>query len=413
MSRPFTLAVFTLLLSGPAMAADAAFEEPPVLRATDLMPASTLVGVDHRVDPRVLNDGLMNRYQVDTRFGSMSARSNAELAKRLEEITAIAQLEKMVGTGQFFEGLASAGAGVVEGATGLLTNPVGTVSGVISGVGTLFRRTGDSLTGDPRSQYEDDALKAVLGVSSAKRELAARLGVDPYSSNDLLQAALNTIARASAAGDLTGSVALAAVGGAAGTVVSIAGTTDNLNDLLRTTPPTDLRRRNRDRLESMGVGTDLVDLFLGNTVFSPTYQTLLVDALDRMASVAERGSLVKLSVRTDSDDLAMFRQRQARMYAAYHAKVQPIARFVEVGELAVAQTTAGGIVMLLPVDHLAWTANVARAADALGTFLDRNFAGATRELWLGGSVSALARQSLGARGWTIHEQQAGPLVGPG
>ena len=325
----------------------------------------------------------------------------------------MAQLETMVGADKFFEGLSDAREDVVEGAKGLVTNPVGTVSGAVSGVGAMFRRASESLTGDPKSQYEDDALKAVLGVSSEKREIAASLGVDPYSSNTLLQAALNSVARASAGGELTGSVALAAVGGAVGTAVSIAGTTDNLADLLRTTPPTDLRRRNRERLTAMGLGKDVVDLFLGNTVFSPTYQTLLVDALDRMPKVEGRGALVKLSVRTESDALAMFRQRQARMYAGYHASVQPIARFVEVGELAVAQTASGGVVMLIPVDHLVWTPFVARATEALGKYLDATAAKTPREMWVGGSVSPAAREALSARGWTIKERQADALVGPG
>ena len=412
-SRTVSIPLVALCLSGAVYAADVTMEDPPVMKAADLLPSAMLVGPDYRLDPRVQNDGLMNHYQIESRFGRMTAASDAEMAKRLQEVAAMAQLETMVGADKFFEGLSDAPEDVVEGAKGLVTNPVGTVSGAVSGVGAMFRRTSESLTGDPKSQYEDDALKAVLGVSSEKREIAASLGVDPYSSNTLLQAALNSVARASAGGELTGSVALAAVGGAAGTAVSIAGTTDNLADLLRTTPPTDLRRRNRERLTAMGLGKDVVDLFLGNTVFSPTYQTLLVDALDRMPKVEGRGALVKLSVRTESDALAMFRQRQARMYAGYHASVQPIARFVEVGELAVAQTASGGVVMLIPVDHLVWTPFVARATEALGKYLDATAAKAPREMWVGGSVSPAAREALTARGWTIKERQADALVGPG
>ncbi|MHC4910302.1 MAG: hypothetical protein ACYTF9_11320, partial [Planctomycetota bacterium] len=122
------------------------------------------------------------------------------------------------------------------------------------------------------------------------------------------------------------SAALAAVGGGAGAAISVTKITASVNELLRTTPPVDLRRRNRERLEAMAINAEVVDLFLGNNVISPTYQTRFVEDLASLSGVGGRLVPVKLAVRTGSDDVALFRQRQMRMYATYHATVGPLER---------------------------------------------------------------------------------------
>lgn len=371
--------------------------------AADVVPQKLLSGPNHQVDQKVENDGYMNHYTINSRFGVLSAQSNAELAIRVNELNAVAAMESVKGTDEYMSALAKTGGDVVTGAKNLITDPVNTVSGTISGVGRLFQRAGDSLSGGPKSAQEGNALENLTGISQAKRDYAAEFGVDVYSSNKVLQKRLDELASAGGLGGLTASAALMLVPGGAGVAVSVSKNTNMLNETLRTSPPVDLRRMNGEKLQAMGVHQDIIDLFIDNTVFSPTHQTLLVAALDEMRSTAARGQFVKFAISTDTEDLALFRQRQAQMYAAYNRGVKPIAKFVPVGKLSAAQTSDGALVFNVPLDHLAWTANMARVIDAANQQVD-GLPGITgKQLWISGTMSALASNSLQERGWQVHE----------
>jgi hypothetical protein len=130
------------------------------------------------------------------------------------------------------------------------------------------------------SDAEDSKIKDLIGFSKTKREYAYQLGVDAYTDNQKLQDRLNEIAWAGYAGGLTWAAAMSAVPGGAGLAITISGTHKLLNEVFRATPPADLRRANGDKLKAMNVHPEVADAFLNNSVYSPYYQTLLVNALD-------------------------------------------------------------------------------------------------------------------------------------
>jgi hypothetical protein len=388
------------------------YETPPVLNAADLMSGLPVSGPNYTVEAKVANDGLMNTFIITSPYGKFPAFSNAEMVKRVNEIAAIAKLKELSGSAEFGKGIADAGGQVVEGTKDLVTHPVDTVSGAFKGLGAAIRRTSDSVLGDASSKYEDKGLKGITGVSDAKRQFAAQMGVDPYSSNEVLQEELTSVARASAGGNIVTSAALMAVGGGAGTFISVTGGVESLNDVLEKTPPTDLRRMNRESLEKMGMNADMVDLFMANTNYSPTYQLLLVDALSRMPDVGGRDAMLKIAISAYSDPTCMFRQRQARMLAGYNAKVKPLKQLKGLGDVIVALAGDGTIVITLPVDHVAWTELVAKTVTGAEEALKAAGPG-KRELWLGGTISPRAREELEARGWKIFEKSADTLIGAG
>jgi hypothetical protein len=63
-----------------------------------------------------------------------------------------------------------------------VTNPVETVKAVPAGVGRFFKSVGESVSaaGDGDA---GEATKDALGINKAKRELARKVGVDPYTTN--------------------------------------------------------------------------------------------------------------------------------------------------------------------------------------------------------------------------------------
>ena len=65
------------------------YETAPVLNASQILPPELLSGPNHRVQERVTNDGYLNTYQIDSKFGTFTAVSTAVLRKRIGEINAM------------------------------------------------------------------------------------------------------------------------------------------------------------------------------------------------------------------------------------------------------------------------------------------------------------------------------------
>ncbi len=389
-----------VLATGLASAAAERYESLPILKASRILPSGLLAGKYYRVQETVRNDGYMNTYTIESDFGPFKAPSTAFLRIRVHEIDAIAAMSAVRGTNEFANAAAKAGTNVMTGARNLVTNPVGTLEGAVTGVASLFHSVGESLSGN---DTQGNGWQTAIGFSKTKREIAQKFGVDVYSSNKVLQKQLDDIAWADYAGGMSLRLALAAIPGGVGVAASMSGDSETLNEIARQ-PPNDLRRMNRDRLRGMGVSPETGDLFLDNTAFSPTRQTLLVHALGQMTGVADRGVLVKSAVNTASEEQALFRQRMAQMYAGFHRGVRPIRRLLAIGRVTAAQTADGTLVLNLPLDYLVWTPDTARMARA-ATEQAHALPGVTgKQLWVTGELSRLAREELERQGWQVHEK---------
>ncbi len=402
--------VGALLLATALTASAVVNYDPPVeLKASKILPPELVSGPDFRVEEAVINDGYLNYYKIHSRFDEFPAVSTAKLRKRIREINAMAVMEDVEGTKTFASALMKAGLMPLAGAKALITKPFSTVYGTIAGIGQYFRNAGDSLFGK-RSRVEESRFKDIIGFARAKRRLAYRLGVDVYSRNETMQKHLNQIAWAAYAGNLTMSAALAAVPGGAGIAITVSSTSRRMNEVFRTTPPSDLRRMNRKKLDAMKVNSDIADLFIDNPVYSPREQTLLVAALDEMIGTSDRGAFVKTAGPTDKGYMAFFRQRQAELYAGYHRNVEPIERFEPLARFVAARTSDGKLVFCFPLDHLSWTETMAGFIDAVNyhTMSLRGITG--KQLWVTGTVSPLARKELTERGVQVHERMEDRLL---
>jgi hypothetical protein len=405
------LAFAGLLLFQPALtAAEKGTEMPPVFQASKILPPELVAGPNHRVQEKVRNDGFLNIYTIDSKFGQFTTISTAMLRKRVHELNALTLMEKIQGTKEFTASMKEAGMDTLVGMKNLVTQPVDTVKGADSGLGAAFRRAGDALTGPKRSEAEDSRVKNLIGFSKTKREYAAQFGVDVYSDNKVLQDRLDEIAWAGYAGGLTWAAAMTAVPGGAGLALSISGAHKLLNELFRTTPPGDLRRMNDGRLIKMGVQSEVADLFVNNALYSPRQQTVLVYALDQMMGVANRSAFVNFAALGGSAGIAFFRQRQAEMYLGFHKKVEAIESFVPVGGLAAARTKSGALVFNVPLDHLVWTEPMARFVTGANEFTKGLSGIKQKQIWVAGSMSPMARSELERLGWQIQEQSEDRLL---
>jgi hypothetical protein len=386
------------------------YETPPVLSASKILPPELVSGPNHRVQEKVANDGFLNTYNVDSKFGTFTAVSTPLLRKRIQEINAMVAMEKLKGTKEFADSLKASGLSTLSAAKNMVFSPVKTTTEVVSGVGLVFRRAGDSVFGAKRSDAEDSRFKTLIGFSNYKRDYAHELGVDVYSRNEVLQDRLNDVAWTAFAGGLTVSAAMAAVPGGAGIAMTAIGTTRLTTAIFKNTPPQDLRRMNAQKLTAMAVEPSTADMFISDSVFTPREQTVLVSALDEMTGVTDRERFVQLAALTHNPDMAFFRQRQAEMYAGYHKSVAPIVQFVSVGQLAAARAKNGALVFNVPVDYMAWTEPLGQLVANTDLVVNQLPGLTEKQLWVTGTLSPRTRAEMQRMNWKIYDRSEALVV---
>ena len=74
---------------------------------------------------------------------------------------------------------------------------------------------------------------------------------------------------------------------------------------------------NRSKLEQMSVAPDAIDAFISNGSLSPRHQTIMVAALEELDGVNGREAFVRLAGTIADENVALYRQRQAQMYAGF------------------------------------------------------------------------------------------------
>jgi hypothetical protein len=388
-----------LSLHPPTAMAQDEWDTQPEVRPTEAVVAADLLhGPHYTLDPTVTTYAYLNRYTVASDYGPFVAPSDARLRRLLREIAAIAELKAMQDTDAFKTAAKEAGKSSLRSAKSLIDDPVGTLSAVPEGISSIFDRAGEALRRGGRSQYEDDPAKQMLAVSSYKRELAAKLSVDVYSSNEVLQKELNRLAWASAAGNLS----LGAVSMATGAVVLKAASDVRLleqaRNLVTATPPSELSKRNRETLRRMQVPDAVANGFLQNRMLSPRHQTIIVASMQTLNDVPGRGPFIAFASGADTEDVALLFQQMAELMAGYAASVAPVRQVMMAANLPMV-SAKDATVLLLPIDRLLWTERSARVAQNLANLQPHK-----PDIWMTGDASARAANGLQQLGLALTQQ---------
>src|SRR3954468_3617104 len=299
--KTFTGGVAVLLLitlslgrQTPTLPTSSEYEELPELKASEILRDTILNGPDHKVREEVPTQSGANRFTIDSHFGIFTAEGNAMLVRRVDEINAIARLKEVSKTDDFTEALKKAAMKPVNTAKALVTDPVKTLSAVPKGLKKFMNRAGDTVKsiGKKKDSEEGDTnrMQDVIGFTSAKRKVAISLGVDPYTSNDVLQKQLDDIAWANFAGGMIFSIGTMPIGGGVGMALTATQVTGNFETMLREKSPADLKAMNRKILLGLGASGADADRLLNNKAFSPSAQTAFVLNLQALDGVANRGA---------------------------------------------------------------------------------------------------------------------------
>jgi hypothetical protein len=423
------------VLAHAASAQEISYEVPPTLFAPDLLSAEALSGPNYQVADQVPTDGFLTRFAIDSSFGTFQAVGPGMLDMRLREIDALAQLQALEESEEFKAGAQHASDEVAAGIRGFVEKPKETLEGIPEGIGRFFKRTtraaktgiqklddlnrgrvpgapvangpGSRLPGGPSAEpaeipadanvYEAGAKAAgqaalnALGYDDARRRLAKRLQVDPYTTNPVLAKKLNEVAKAAFTGGLAVDVLTAMLPG--GRLLT---TSTRLSDWVWDTPPGDLRVEIERILLGLGVAQADVDLLLRHRWYPLSLQAAFAKALADLEGVEGRPDVMPLALTVASEEQARFLVDTLRMTARFHREVKPL-KSVAVRRTVIATANDGGLIVAAPADCVAWT-------EELDGFLrQRDLAGRAGILHLAGRLTDRAQAELQHLGWSVVE----------
>lgn len=389
-------------------------EELPELKASEILRPTVLDGPHHKVREEVTTYSGANRFTIDSHFGVFEAEGNEMLLRRVNEINAIAELKEVSRGEEYKNALVKAAKSPLAAAKNIVTDPVNTIKSAPKGIMKFMSRAGESLKSIGKNKDKDSdepdgsKLQQIIGFTDTKRKVALSLGVDPYSSNTVLQKELDGISWASFAGGATFKLGTMPISGAAGIALTTTEVSGNLEQILREKSPTDLKILNRKSLIAMGASEKETNQFLENSAFSPTAQTAFVLNLKSLDGVENRRAFINLAARTSSSEPdAIFCVQTAALMSKLHKEKKPLARIALIGDFPICIAKDGTVIVALQWDYAAWTP----MADKFGRTLQAQAKPNSSYLVaITGTVSPRLRQELEARHFQVEDRLApGPL----
>jgi len=358
------------------------------------IPAELMTGKLHKVGAQAYNDTLANMYKLYAEQTEFDVLTGIMLRVRIHEVYAIDKLRGMKKGKEFAQGMANAGKQKVEGVVGIVTNPIGTIKNVPRGASRFFGRIGESMKGG-NSEEEGSALQGITGVQKAKVALAAKLGVDPYSTNQELQKELTANARAMAGGGLIVSAATSVVGGPAGAVITGLDVNQTLQQTLVNSTPSDLHIINRKKLFDLGVSRENADALLMHPLYSPWAEPITVDAL---ASVGvDPTAFLAQAVTALSEEDALYFQRLAQIMANYQTVKAPLRSIQVQNGVVCAMDGNGNLMVPVSCDYAVWAERPAGRVEEFSALRQSRPEIKGLALWVDGKVSDRGLEELKSR----------------
>lgn len=371
------------------------FETPGGVPANQFVPADMMSGQLHAVRPMADNDGLNNTYFVDTQYRVIEVTGTPALLVRIREIYALDHLRRLSKSEEFGKALAKSAEAKLESVADVVRDPIGTIKNVPRGASRFFGRIGEGLKGGRSHEEGGSPLAGITGVSKAKAQIAAKLGVSPYTTNEELQRELTATAQATAGGGLLLSAATSLATGGVGTALTVVGVNQTLHDTLVNSSPDDLRILNRKKLFALGLDRAQADEFLMHPWYSPWHETIITDALDTIG--VNPAVFLRQACEALTPEDAFYFQRLAQILARYHQTKSPL-RWIRVENGVICAFDREGVLVVpLSCDYGIWAERAARRAEEFAALVAGRSEIKGLALWTDGKVSARLAEELGAR----------------
>jgi len=427
--------------SSVTCARDCAQEAEPYLNATALVQPSLLSGPNFKVVPEVRIHGYMAHFLIDTPYGPLTADSADLLAVRVSEIPALETLDRASKTDAVSHALAERGRKTGAAVVNVIAHPIDSVTGLPAGVVRYLRKQVDTWSGRAQSladqtsrhaenrgdpfrapdgpmtagrdpaigdppQHEETKSRAwyaragseagretkrYLKYSQQRREMAKYLGVDPNSTNPILNEMLDSLAWAAVGGNFSAGEALGAVTGTAATVISESG---KINQFVLEQEPEQLRETIHKRLLKYCSDDDSIRSFLRRGAFTDTLRVSLTESIEKLDVTDGCNELIELAATTRAEVEARY-LINALKSIRQQVSAPAGGRLLVLGAALAWRTTDGAILLPLPVDYLTWSHDI-------GDFFDQTAFGAKdKTVLIAGEASMTAQRKLTERGWNL------------
>jgi hypothetical protein len=319
--------------SNEAGGAQPSYEALPTLDGSEVLSPELLEGPDFLVSERVTSDGYWNIYRVYSNFGDFVAAGSFLLERRVREIAAIGELRRIHEARVVGEAAADSLVEAGKSIEAFATQPKETVQGMGNGIKRLFgqvergaKRTGERVHEAVKDDKKGETSKTTkgqkaaaggaavgkwaLGISSAQRRWAKKLGVDPYTENKILRHELTRVASYDAGGRIATKIVVPIP-----TVLSL---TAGVSDLVWEKDPHELLTLNENRLKEMGVEGQVSRDFRLNDHYPLSFQTVLVGSLYELGEVPGRPDFIARAATVQSEDEAAFYVLSAALFHTFH-----------------------------------------------------------------------------------------------
>ena len=376
----------------PSASPESAFETEGPVEAKLFLPEDVLKGSLHSVRPQAENDSLLNTYFLDSGGQVFAVTTDQALRTRIRELYAIEKLRATSKTEEFGKAMAAAGKQKLESVKGVVKDPVGTIKRVPQGASRFFGRVGDSLKSIGSKDSEGNKVPGITGVEKAKAQLAAKLGVSPYSTNQELQEQLTNTARAMAGGGFVLNMATGVVGGPAGSAITVLNVNQTLQDALINSTPDELHGMNRKKLLALKATKESAEEFLMHPWYSPWHETIITDALAAIG--VDPTQYLEKACRALTEQDANYFQSLAQILARYHKAKAPLSS-IRLEEGRVCALDSNGILVIpLSCDYATWSENAAGRVELFTRLPQSKSDIKGLALWVDGKVSERAAQEL-------------------
>ena len=390
-----------VIAAGPALSQET--EAPREYDPQELLGAK-VKGPNYQVLAPVSSDGMYNLYRLETDYGALDVRSDTFLQIRLKELEATHKLEAVQATKLFRESVQNTLAAPFEFAVDAIKEPGETAKKTIGGIGRLIDRTASGIKNIGKTR--GNQVSNLIGISRAKRHMAASLGVDPYSEYPPLAENLNRVARATALGGMTVKGAIALMPGGVAVAATAVSATSDVASLVRDKTVNELYDINHKLLiDAIGDET-VVRLFLTNPNYTPGDQTFVAHALAELGPGNDMRLFLARAGTVATRDEAVLARESALLFSRYNKMVTPIARFASLGGHIVFADNDGRVIGLFPFDNLSWTPSVEEMISAISEGFGESD---DVSLWITGTATDMAREKLTARGWKLVENASDRL----
>jgi hypothetical protein len=309
----------------------------------------------HRVEETVRLDGKHRIFSIQSKAGRRKAVGMAELAEAIAESHAIMEMEKRGAANAMGTGAADAGKSRWNVIHTLATKPGTTLRQIGKGLSRVTERTGEGFKGGA-SELEDPGITGFSGASRRKRLIAAELGIDPYTDNDLVQRALDRLGWAEAMGAIglgIGTGALLPPG--IDSAMTALGLSEQLQRAVLEASPVDLRLQNRERLLSSGIPAEQTEALLMHPWFSPVHETALAAALTTLGSACDRRAILQMASKVANRSEASRLCRLSASLSRIHTNEYPIVACYTSGDGLVAVDARKRLIFLATWDYPLWT----------------------------------------------------------